>query len=444
MHVKQWRLLNKRQKHEIYDIFTIKVLKFLNLRHFKKEFFMLKIGIAGCGLQASTIASYLNVFGDEYQVTAVMDLNEEAAKQRLQEKQVILGNSCRFFPDLDAFLAAKPELDGIIIGTYCAFHTEIACTLEPLHIPLYMEKPVAISLDQIRQLERTFRNSSTPVQISLPMRLCPLTQRAKEIIDSGRLGRICQTVGYEDTDGQVYFTTWFRDAEKTGGMFMQKAVHDIDYQIYLSGIEPETVCAMREKVCYVGDKDYELTCRECPDKHTCSCGPDYYFDRRGMYSSFGESEKMLSGVYAPDGQFLRKRYCALSRDIAIEDIGECIVRGRNGSHLVHTQNFIASSASARRGARFVGQFGSLDIDFNHGELHFYSAANMDEEHCKIDPGQLSHYGGDRQLVKNFIRTMRTGERSSTDLITGSGILSTLTCLCARESADIGQFVPIKL
>ena len=40
--------------------------------------------------------------------------------------------------------------------------------------------------------------------------------------------------------------------------------------------------------------------------------------------------------------------------------------------------------------------------------------------------------------------MKTGERSSTDLIKGDGLLGTLTCLCARESADKGQFVPVKL
>lgn len=405
---------------------------------------MLKIGIAGCGLQASTIAGYMNVFGDEYEVTAVMDMNEAAAKQRLHEKQVILGKDCRFYPDLQSFADAAPEVDGIIIGTYCTFHTEVACALEKLHKPLYIEKPVAVSLDQLRLLERTFRNSATPIQVSLPMRLCPLTVRAKAIIDSGRLGRIYQAVGHEDTDGQVYFTTWFRDAEKTGGMFMQKAVHDIDYLIYLSGIEPETVCAMRGKVWHAGDKDYELTCENCPDKHTCEHGPTFYFDRKGYYHSFAEAEKKLSGVYSPDGQFLRKKYCAISRDIAIEDIGECIIRGKNGAHLVHTQNFIATAAAARRGARLVGNLGSLDIDFNSGELHFYSSVNSDVEHYKVAPGMLSHYGGDRELVKNFLRTMKTGERSSTDLITGSGILSTLTCLCARESADRGQFMPVKL
>ena len=76
---------------------------------------MFKIGIVGFGLQASTIASYLNVFGDEYEVAAVMDMNEAAARQRLQEKQVILSRDCRFYPDINSFLAAQPHLDGIII-----------------------------------------------------------------------------------------------------------------------------------------------------------------------------------------------------------------------------------------------------------------------------------------------------------------------------------------
>lgn len=40
--------------------------------------------------------------------------------------------------------------------------------------------------------------------------------------------------------------------------------------------------------------------------------------------------------------------------------------------------------------------------------------------------------------------MKTGKRSSTDLITGSGILITLACLCAKESAYIQPFESLKL
>ena len=112
--------------------------------------------------------------------------------------------------------------------------------------------------------------------------------------------------------------------------------------------------------------------------------------------------------------------------------------------MVHTQNFIANGAATRRGARFIGNLGSLEIDFNNHELHFYSSIDDSVEHYTVNQGPLSHYGGDRQLIKNFIHTMKTGERSSTDLITGDGILSTLTCLCAKESADTGKFIKIEL
>ena len=208
---------------------------------------MLKIGIVGCGLQAATIASYLSVYGDEYEVVAVMDMNVPGSKARMAQKGVKVAENCIYTPDVASFIASAPKMDGIIIGTYCASHTDIACELEKLHVPLYIEKPVAIDFAQVNKLYNTFKNSSTPIQVSLPMRLCPLTQEAKKIIESGKIGKVCQVVGFEDTDGEVYFTTWFRDADKTGGMFMQKAVHDIDYILYLAKTVPAEVCAMRTK-----------------------------------------------------------------------------------------------------------------------------------------------------------------------------------------------------
>ena len=51
---------------------------------------MLKIGIVGCGLQAATIAGYTGIYGDDYEVTSVMDINLESARARLAEKQVKL------------------------------------------------------------------------------------------------------------------------------------------------------------------------------------------------------------------------------------------------------------------------------------------------------------------------------------------------------------------
>lgn len=405
---------------------------------------MLKIGIIGCGLQAATIAGYLNIYNDAYEITMVADHNIENAKSRMQEKSVHISPDCKFFHDVDEFIAAKPELDGIIIGTFCEAHTETACKLEKLGIPLYIEKPVAISPEQARTLYNTFKNSATPIEVSLPMRLCPLTQRAKKIIDDGLLGRICQIVGFEDTSGEIYFSTWFRDADKTGGMFMQKAVHDIDYMFYLANSHPMEICAMRTKIYYQGDKPYDLICKDCHDKESCPEGPTHNFRMQGRFENVAEAEEYRSFRLNKNGKTGIPRYCVFSKDIAIEDIGECIIRMDSRIHITHTQNFIAKRNACRRGARLCGELASLDINFNDSKLTLYSHVDDSVENYNVDNGKLSHYGGDRELVYDFLQTMKTGKRGRTDLISGDGIMSTIACLTARESADSSKFLKVEL
>jgi len=388
---------------------------------------MLNIGIVGCGLQAATIAGYLSVFGDEYQVGEVVDINLEFARARIAEKQVRLSPDCRFYADINDFLKhyARP-LNGIIIGTFCAAHTEVACRLEPLNVPLYLEKPAAISLPDLKRLYQTFLNSKTSVQVSLPMRLCPLTQAAKRIIDRGEIGTVEQVIGYESQFGDGYFRTWFRDCEKTGGMFMQKAVHDIDYMFYLAGSRPKEVCAMAARRVFGGDKPENLSCDNCPEMQTCPESPLVYFRKFGYGNSVEECTKYRYG----------KRLCCFSRAVTIDDMNECTIEMESGAHIAHTQNFFARSG--RRGAWLYGSKGALEINFDG---HLQLVSNKVEE-IKINQAPLSHYGGDAELICDFLNTMKTGEHSRTDLISGDGIYSTLACLCARKSAEQRKFVPI--
>ncbi len=57
-------------------------------------------------------------------------------------------------------------------------------------------------------------------------------------------------------------------------------------------------------------------------------------------------------------------------------------------------------------------------------------------------GDEAHFGGDDVLCKEFIAAMR--ERKASQAPLAAGILSALTCLCARESADRRIFCEVKL
>jgi len=83
------------------------------------------------------------------------------------------------------------------------------------------------------------------------------------------------------------------------------------------------------------------------------------------------------------------------------------------------------------------------MDFS-GKIEVMSHWRGQTEHLEVPSGPLSHYGGDKELVYDFLRTMKTGNRSRTDLIAGDGIISSLTCLCARESADRHEFMKVAI
>ena len=393
---------------------------------------VIQIGIVGCGLQAATIAGYLNVYGDEYEVVAIMDIAPDSARARIAEKKVNLSSLCRFYESLEDFIEKENNLDGIIIGTTCRYHTDISCQLEPLGVPIYLEKPVAITREQSQKLYAGFANSTTPVQVSLPMRLCPLTTEVKKIIDSGAIGTVEQLVAYNDVGyGSFYFSSWYRDFEKTGGMFMQKAVHDIDYLLFLAGQGPREVCAMRTQRVFGGDKPFDLSCDQCAEQKQCPESPYNYFHERNI----GDS---VAGTMANG----KRQMCRFSENLKIDDIGECIIELENGAHLNYQQNFFATNAAHRRGARIYGYRGTIEMDFS-GKIKVMSHFRNQVDEITVPPGSLSHYGGDKELVFDFLKTMKTGVRSRTDLISENGIQSTLACLCARESADKREFIKVK-
>ena len=66
---------------------------------------MLKVGIVGCGLQAATIAGYIGTYSNPYEVVAVADYDLESAKARMKEKNVHVSQDCKFYHDVDEFIA---------------------------------------------------------------------------------------------------------------------------------------------------------------------------------------------------------------------------------------------------------------------------------------------------------------------------------------------------
>lgn len=380
----------------------------------------MRMGVIGYGNRINDILRMINNFNLGTKVTAITDINVDAVKGKLSAQEIDQ-SSVNIYTDPDKMLDTE-ELDGILIGTRCLLHTKMAVKVLERNYPLFLEKPVATNIEDLLRLKNASLKSKSQVVVSFPLKTSPIIKLAKEIIDSGTIGSIEQVQAFNNVPyGIVYYMDWYRDAQETGGLFLQKATHDFDYINYLIGINPIKICAVTSKQIFKGDRSAGLTCSNCSEQETCLESPFY--------------KKHFS--YNP----IRGENCCFASDTGNEDSASAIIRYESGMHVNYSQNFFARNKAASRGARFLGYKGTLEFDWYKDELTVHMHHTPRSDTYRFDSSKMSHFGGDKVLAYNFLKVMQ-GESESISPIK-DGLLSALMCLCARKSAENDTFEEIK-
>ena len=160
----------------------------------------LRVGIIGYGNRLSHMSKMLRKFDIPMRIQAVAD----PRMKEIQAKDDPHLAGTRFFPDADAMLKAE-KFDGIMIGTHCHLHTDLAIKASKVNVPLFIEKPIAITIQQLRRLDKAFRNFKPPTVVSFPLRLSPLVAKAKEMIADGIIGTVENFDAFNDVPyGDAY------------------------------------------------------------------------------------------------------------------------------------------------------------------------------------------------------------------------------------------------
>lgn len=378
----------------------------------------MKIGIIGFGRRIQSMIQEMMRLDSRISIAAIVDLRSD----RIKEELAALGHPIPQFYSTPDEMLKNERLDGVAIGTRCSLHAALASQVIPFGIPLFLEKPIATTEQDLFMLKKVYDQHQTEVVVSFPLRLSPVVQLAKEIVDSGKIGTIEHVQAVNNVPyGSVYFQNWYRDENETQGLFLQKATHDFDYINYLINLQPTAVCAMKSKQIFKGDKPAGLTCEQCTEKRVC---PESAFLKRLNNET-------------PEGE-----YCAFAEDTGNEDSGTAIVRYENGMHVSYSQNFFARRAAEARGARLLGFKGTVEFDFYTSKLSVYMHHTPRVETYEINTSNMVHSGGDTELAKNFIDVMEGKARSKSPL--DAGLLSALMCIRATQSSETDTFQTISL
>ena len=145
----------------------------------------LKIGIIGTGwIAESHIQSYKNQ--PDVEIVAAADLIPGKAEKFMERFGV---SGVRFYPSHKEMIDNE-ELDAVSICTYNTQHAEPTIYALKKGIPVLLEKPFTVTLEEAEEVCRVEKESGTFVSVGFQPRFDANMQMIKKIVDSGVLGKI--------------------------------------------------------------------------------------------------------------------------------------------------------------------------------------------------------------------------------------------------------------
>lgn len=189
-----------------------------------------KLGIIGTGnIGLVHLEEFLKT--KHAQIVAVTDAYLPSAQQAAEKYNVQTVHA-----NAEA-LIADDNVDAVVIGVPNQFHAPLAIAAFNAGKHVLIEKPMAINLEDAREIVRAQQQSNKIGMVAHQMRWEPNSMLIKEQIERGSLGHIYNAkTGWFRRKGIPGWGTWFtQSAQSGGGPLIDIGVHMIDLALYLMG-----------------------------------------------------------------------------------------------------------------------------------------------------------------------------------------------------------------
>jgi predicted dehydrogenase len=169
-------------------------------------------------------------------VAAICDTDPARLEKRAAEFKI---DPSRCFASVEALLAAARglKLDAVSVVLPNAFHAPV--TIQALRTGLHVlcEKPMAMNAGQARRMIAEARKARRTLGINLSFRFTPQSRALKDIVDSGKLGRVYYAhTRWWRQRGLPGFGGWFGTKRLSGGgPMIDLGVHRMDLAMWLMG-----------------------------------------------------------------------------------------------------------------------------------------------------------------------------------------------------------------
>src|SRR6516164_2055226 len=178
----------------------------------------LRLGMAG--LVHGHAAGFLSRYRDskEIELVGIAEPDRDVAARYIQRSRL---DSSSVYPSLEAMLdRAKPQ--AVVAFTSTAGHLAVVEACGARKIPVMMEKPLAVGVEQARAIERISSEAGIPVLVNYETTWYPSNHAAYALAREKALGEIRKVVVHDGHRGpkeigvQPEFLAWLTDPEQNG------------------------------------------------------------------------------------------------------------------------------------------------------------------------------------------------------------------------------------
>lgn len=140
----------------------------------------------------------------------------------------------------------KEKLDAVIVATPTPMHADHVELAADAHVPVLLEKPIALTLKDADRIVSVVRRSGVKFQLGFNRRWDPSYSKAKGTIVDGKIGEplVVKTCA---RDPQPPPDDYIRGS---GGIFVDECIHDIDIALWLMNSPVKQVWATGTTVLY--------------------------------------------------------------------------------------------------------------------------------------------------------------------------------------------------
>lgn len=419
--------------------------------------------IVGAGHRAILYSLYALEHPDELKIVGVAD-PDPIRRKKVAEMHGFGEEMC--FRNAEE-LAERPKLaDAVINGTMDRQHVPTAVPLLRAGYDMLLEKPFAISEEEVNYLYKVVKETRRKVMICHVLRYAPFYVAIKQRLLSGEIGDIINIQATEHVSYHHLAVSFVRgkwgNEEKCGApMLLAKCCHDMDLIMWLkSGVSPKQIASFGSdfqfdpakkpagagKRCLV-DCQCEETCLYSAKKH--------YLDHPDRWAFYVWD--CLENIENPTLEDKRKSLmtdnihgrCVWDCEHTVVDHQSVLMNFADGA--TATLNMIGGTAKPERNIHIIGTKGEIkgvfdDSVFTVRTIDTASEKGWNEEVVDLKIGgdksgmTGSHGGGDLRLVEDFVHVLQGEEPSISCTTIKDSINGHLGVFCAerarKESAVI--------